>query len=376
MTWTDWQVAPFTTSVFFVLGVITLYWATVSWLKVWCHEHHVKITDHTIEAWYGMIYMVVFTFGMQMIVVGHSYNWQFMNFQLIAIIFCGYFLSLRIPYIWLFPLLVVFMAYNHSLLSWQSWGNAVTLVAFFWALNVSYAKFHQRRLAPLFYLAVVIPFGGVFWLWMQLKHHLAWTTVGQQWLYLIVFASLLYIYVVMLTHDSELKQRLERFASHDSLTQAANFAAYVDASKYWVTKSHHDAQPLAMMMFDIDHFKHINDTYEHLAGDQVLQTVVATVQAVLDANDPQVRLFRTGGEEFNLIFPGYQLDDTHGIVTQIFHAVNHVPIVTGSTEIKPSISVGVAELNADETKSRDFYRRVDQNLYYSKQHGRRQITSR
>jgi len=375
MTWTHWHVAPFVTSVFFVLGVLTLYWATIRSLEAWVHDHHWEIADHTLEAWYGMVYMVAFTFGLQTLIVGQTYNWQFMNFQLIAIIFCGYFLNIRIPPLWLFPIVVAFMAYNHSLFVWQSWGHALTLLVFFWLLNVVQRKFRATRVAPMMYLVVVVPFGWLLWYWMRLKHQLSWHTVTMQWLYLVVFAILVYSYVIMLTHDSELKQRLQRFASHDSLTHAANFAAYVEASQYWFDKSKHDAQPLAMMMFDIDHFKRINDTYGHLAGDDVLQQVVVTVQTVIDANDSQIKLYRTGGEEFNLLFPDYRLAATQATVAQIFNAVNHLKVIAGGAQIEPTISVGVTELRAIDAEPLDFYNRVDQNLYHSKQNGRMQITS-
>ncbi|MFD1420531.1 GGDEF domain-containing protein [Lactiplantibacillus songbeiensis] len=375
MTWTNWHVAPFTTSVFFVLGVLTLYWASVGWLKRWVHGHHWEITDRTIETWYGVLYMVVFTFSLQTLVIGQTYDWQFMNFQLIAIIFCGYFLSDRVAGIWLFPTVVIFMIYNHSMTSWLSWWHTVTLCLLFWGLNIAYRKWHTSRLAPVIYLTIIIPFGWLLWYWMKLKYQLSWKMLTLQWLYLVVFAILLYSYVIMLTHDSELKQRLKRFASHDSLTKAENYASYVDVGTCWFEKSKNTDQPLTMMMFDIDHFKQINDTHGHLAGDEVLQQVVTTVQTVLDENDPRIQLFRTGGEEFNLLFPDYHLAATQPIVAQIFNAVNHLRVVADGQPIEPTISVGVSELRAVDQELLDFYNRVDRNLYHSKRHGRMQITS-
>ncbi|MFC6163617.1 GGDEF domain-containing protein [Lactiplantibacillus dongliensis] len=375
MTWTNWHVAPFVTSVFFVLGVLTLYWASVSWLKRWIHGHHWEITDRTIETWYGVLYMVTFTFSLQALVVGQTYDWQFMNFQLMAIIFCGYFLSDRVAGIWLFPTVIVFMIYNHSMTSWLSWGHTVTLCVLFWGLNIAYRKWHTRRLAPVIYLAIIIPCGWLLWYWMKLKYQLSWRMLTLQWLYLVVFAILLYSYVIMLTRDSELKQRLKRFASHDSLTQTANFAAYVEVGDCWFAKCKRTDQPLTMMMFDIDHFKQINDTHGHLAGDDVLQQVVATVQTVLDETDPRIRLFRTGGEEFNLLFSDYHLAATQPIVAQIFSAVNHLQVVADGLQIAPTISVGVSELQGVDHELIDLYNRVDRNLYHSKRNGRMQITS-
>ncbi|WP_262341749.1 GGDEF domain-containing protein, partial [Lactiplantibacillus plantarum] len=192
--------------------------------------------------------------------------------------------------------------------------------------------------------------------------------------YLMIFAGLLYAYVNMLTQDSEIKLRLAQFASHDALTETENFAAYTEHIKYLFDDSAKNNLNLSMMMFDIDHFKHVNDTYGHLAGDRVLQEVAATVTTVLAANDEKVKLYRTGGEEFNVLFPGYDLASTKVIVRQVFEAVNHLVVKYEDEEINVSISVGVSTLHQADGSPIDLYNRVDQNLYFSKRHGRMRVT--
>lgn len=130
-----------------------------------------------------------------------------------------------------------------------------------------------------------------------------------------------------------------------------------------------------MMMFDIDHFKHVNDTYGHLAGDKVLQHVADVAQTIIDANDPKVKFYRTGGEEFNVVFPGYDLESTKDIVDEIFMALNHLPIDINGKKIYISISMGVSSLSAKDIQPNDLYSRVDGNLYHSKNNGRTQITA-
>nr|WP_281176202.1 GGDEF domain-containing protein [Companilactobacillus heilongjiangensis] len=132
---------------------------------------------------------------------------------------------------------------------------------------------------------------------------------------------------------------------------------------------------LSMMMFDIDHFKQVNDTYGHLAGDLVLQRAVTETQKVINNNDPNVKLYRTGGEEFNIVFPGYDLPSTEPIVRQIFTALNSLNIQDGKNQIKITISVGVSSLAVTDKSPDDFYNRVDGNLYHSKKNGRMQITA-
>lgn len=376
MTWTHWQVPPFITSVFFVLGMLTLYWVTYNWLTTWVHHHRrIKLTDSQLNTWYAVIYMAVFVFCIQTVVVDSCVAWQFMNFQLIAIIFCGYFLQDHVPSPIFIGILIAFIIYDGSVTSWQSWGHAITLVAFFWVLNQLRVKVRTFPWAPLSYLAAGIVFGGILWVWMALKYNLNLRTFGEEWLYLVIFEILLYVYVTMLTHDSELKVHLAQYASHDALTEAENFAAYTEASQTLFENSHETQQPLSMMMFDIDHFKQVNDTYGHIVGDHVLQHVTTTVQAVLDANDPDVKLYRTGGEEFNILFPNKDLAATETIVNQIFDALNHLTLSTASGRLNISISVGVSALSSNDNSPVDFYNRVDQNLYHSKRNGRMQITS-
>ncbi|WP_203639770.1 GGDEF domain-containing protein [Levilactobacillus wangkuiensis] len=374
MTWSHWQVPPFITSVFFVLGVFTLYWVSYNWIASWARNHCLKISEESINMWYGIAYMVAFAFGIQTFVVGQTNSWEFMNFQLIAVIFCAYFLNIHLPYYWFFPILLAYMTFNGSLGYWQSWGHAATMMTFFITLNVIRVRYHNHKMAPVLYMAVGIPFGGLLWLWMKLKFDFTWMTFWEEWAYLIIFEVLLYIYVSMLSHDVELKLRLAKFASHDALTKTENFAAYTDAIQYLFDEHQNSRRPLAMMMFDIDHFKHINDTYGHSAGDAVLQQVTDAVQTVLAANDSTVKLYRTGGEEFNILFPGYDLAETEHIVKQIFTAVNHLEIHSAQTIIHVTISVGVSAVSEDDQSPIEFYNRVDKNLYHSKRNGRMQVT--
>jgi diguanylate cyclase (GGDEF) domain len=118
----------------------------------------------------------------------------------------------------------------------------------------------------------------------------------------------------------ESRAALFRDATHDKLTHAYNYDAFdVDFRSLFKDNILSDGK-FTMMMFDIDHFKHINDTYGHLAGDKVLQTIVDVVQNVLADNDENIKLYRTGGEEFNIIFPHYQVQDTQVIVKKIFRS--------------------------------------------------------
>lgn len=374
MTWSYWRISPFVTSIFFILGVLTLYWVLFNWITSWFHSRHINIDDDTINAWHGVIYMLVFVFVMQLSVVGQANSWEFVNFHLIAVIFCAFFLNIRMPYYTLLPVVIVYMVFDQSIFFWESWSYAAVFVGFFWSLNYLRLWVQKHAHSWLYYYGTVGFFGGALWWLIKIKYTLSWENTLQEYGYLLIFAGLLFAYVNMLTQDSEIKLRLAQFASHDALTQTENFAAYTEHIKYLFDDSTANNLNLSMMMFDIDHFKHVNDTYGHLAGDRVLQEVSETVQTVLSENDPKVKLYRTGGEEFNVLFPGYDLISTRAIVRQIFAAVNHLVVKYGDQEIAVSISVGVSTLHQADDSPVDFYNRVDQNLYFSKRHGRMRVT--
>ncbi|MGZ9647221.1 GGDEF domain-containing protein [Lactiplantibacillus pentosus] len=374
MTWSYWRISPFVTSIFFILGVLTLYWVLFNWITSWFHARHINIDDDTINAWHGVIYMLVFVFVMQLSVIGQANSWEFVNFHLIAVIFCAFFLNIRMPYYTLLPVVIVYMVFDQSIFFWESWSYAAVFVGFFWSLNYLRLWVQKHAHSWVYYYGTVGFFGGVLWGLIKVKYSLSWENTLQEYGYLLIFAGLLYAYVNMLTQDSEIKLRLAQFASHDALTQTENFAAYTEHIKYLFDDSTANNLNLSMMMFDIDHFKHVNDTYGHLAGDRVLQEVSETVQTVLSENDPKVKLYRTGGEEFNVLFPGYDLVSTRAIVRQIFAAVNHLVVKYGDQEIAVSISVGVSTLHQADDSPVDFYNRVDQNLYFSKPHGRMRVT--
>jgi diguanylate cyclase (GGDEF)-like protein len=192
----------------------------------------------------------------------------------------------------------------------------------------------------------------------------------------MIFEVLLYIYASMLSANAQLKQNLVSFANHDALTKTENFAAYTTAINYHLTASRQNGVPLTMMMFDIDHFKRVNDTYGHLAGDQILQHVTQVAEAVFKANNPNIALYRTGCEEFNVLFPSYDLTEARLVAEQLFAAVNHLVVPFNGHQIQLSISVGIAQLQPEDTTPTEFYRRVDDNLYAAKKHGRMQIVAK
>jgi len=150
-------------------------------------------------------------------------------------------------------------------------------------------------------------------------------------------------------------------AETDQLTGIANRRRTSFALEQAVQASRDSGQPVAVAMFDIDHFKRINDTYGHQTGDEVLKRVAADAAGELRSADT---LGRFGGEEFVIVLP----DATAHVAMMVAERVR-VAIEAGGDDPRVTISLGVAELAIGELCD-SLLRRADQALYVAKREGR------
>jgi two-component system cell cycle response regulator len=130
-------------------------------------------------------------------------------------------------------------------------------------------------------------------------------------------------------------------------------------------------RPLSLLVFDIDHFKRINDTHGHDVGDQVLRLLAQRLRGALRQSDLICRL---GGEEFAVIMPDTDLDRAASVGNRVRLAIAEYPFAVGQGRgpIDVTISAGVA--GAVEGLSPEMlYRRADAGLYRSKQAGRNRV---
>jgi two-component system, cell cycle response regulator len=158
-------------------------------------------------------------------------------------------------------------------------------------------------------------------------------------------------------------------ASMDALTGAFNKRYFDESFGKEVQRSQQAGTPLCIVLFDIDHFKKINDTYGHPAGDAVLKNVSAAVASQLRDGDA---LFRVGGEEFALVLSATPRE----LAIQAAEAVRALieSLVTDfmGTRITATLSLGVAELSSGEQPAA-LYQRVDEKLYAAKRGGRNRV---
>ena len=127
----------------------------------------------------------------------------------------------------------------------------------------------------------------------------------------------------------------------------------------------------SMILFDLDHFKKVNDTYGHLAGDKVLVEIAARLQAKLRSSDV---LGRYGGEEFIIILPETALEGAFVFADRLREVIELEPVIFNNTTIPVTVSMGVTEHHLDMPSYTSMTHQSDLALYASKEAGRNRVT--
>ncbi len=171
--------------------------------------------------------------------------------------------------------------------------------------------------------------------------------------------------------NSSLQQaliELEKAASTDRLTGAWNRRRFEESILPEIALAHRLRRPVALIMFDLDHFKRVNDTYGHGVGDTVLVDTAQIIRLHLRASDA---LIRWGGEEFLVMAAGTREDGALALAEKLRAAVaNHAFPAVGQV----TMSLGVSEYGVGEGLS-DWIERTDQALYLAKNQGRNRVVA-
>jgi diguanylate cyclase (GGDEF)-like protein len=163
-------------------------------------------------------------------------------------------------------------------------------------------------------------------------------------------------------------------ANTDKLTLVGNRNAFEKAFARMIDLNRGGPNIQTFVMLDIDHFKRFNDEYGHLLGDKVLRDVARLAQETLDIVQSKGRLYRTGGEEFGILFEDQTSEAVAGIVIAICRRIYQHPIHSNNQELHISLSAGISTRKTEDYTTKHWYERVDGYLYHSKQNGRHLIT--
>ena len=123
-------------------------------------------------------------------------------------------------------------------------------------------------------------------------------------------------------------------------------------------------------MFDIDHFKKVNDTYGHASGDEVIRK---TAQTLLQTARRSDICGRYGGEEFVALLPGTTSDQAMYFAERLRKRIEQLEVETEAGTIKYTISLGICQLNDELLTHIEWFESADKALYFSKENGRNQV---
>jgi diguanylate cyclase (GGDEF)-like protein len=191
---------------------------------------------------------------------------------------------------------------------------------------------------------------------------------------LLAFGTLLFTVVMaflqlnMTKERTELKHKINSLV--DPLSGVANRRAFLDRAGSLIAGQGDEREPLAVMLFDLDHFKQINDQFGHAIGDSVLQAFAGTATQTLGAD---ILFARIGGEEFAACFPVGDLDEAYAIADRVRRNFAAAAAHFGDERLTPSVSAGVT-LGCDPAANvTDLLSIVDRALYRAKENGRNRI---
>lgn len=169
---------------------------------------------------------------------------------------------------------------------------------------------------------------------------------------------------------------LDKISLTDSLTQTANRRAFDQQLELGFKSAVREGENIALIMIDIDNFKHFNDTYGHQAGDRVLQNVAATLRAI--ATRPRDMVYRYGGEEFAVVLYKTNLSGAGIVAEKMRSAIEKLSILIDDQSFRITISAGIGVYNPDTdvtamTRIEDLIRQADMQLYLAKAGGRNTV---
>jgi two-component system cell cycle response regulator len=175
---------------------------------------------------------------------------------------------------------------------------------------------------------------------------------------------------------TEIKHAMEKMAelsTKDELTGLYNRRYFMEFAEREVAGTARYGQNLSLLMLDLDCFKQINDSHGHQAGDAVLKQTARVLKESIRQYDVACRY---GGEEFAVIMPNTRLEDARSFCERLRKAIENAPVDYDSTEIRFTVSIGLAQFSPEIDKSTgQLIKRADEGLYAAKRQGRNQVVT-
>jgi diguanylate cyclase (GGDEF)-like protein len=177
-------------------------------------------------------------------------------------------------------------------------------------------------------------------------------------------------FIVSGNMEAQYHEEIYRLMTVDGLTELHNKRYFNEAIEREASRARRYQRTFSLVLFDIDHFKHINDTYGHLAGDAVLRQLGALVRNRVRSDDVPSR---TGGEEFAVILPEVSRDGALQLAEKLRGAVEASVFKFEGTQMPVTISMGVAEWAPAIADPQELVKVADERLYEAKRTGRNRV---
>lgn len=187
----------------------------------------------------------------------------------------------------------------------------------------------------------------------------------------IPFYNILFSELIQKCERTFLCRQLEQLAIKDALTGVYNrryLTELFNEISNEVRNAKNSKFKMSLVLFDLDRFKRINDTYGHLFGDTVIRICAKIAKDITDKNNGIIS--RYGGEEFVIIFPGKSVKETQDIVSKIMNEISNFEFAINDKVVRVNISVGITCYPEITKEVKNLLKEVDWAMYYSKQNGR------
>lgn len=173
-----------------------------------------------------------------------------------------------------------------------------------------------------------------------------------------------------IAHRKSLETQLRTLAERDALTGINNRGHFIKLATALLQRSQHENRPFCLFMIDVDHFKSINDTWGHSHGDWVLTKIA---EACSQSLRPMDVIGRFGGEEFVMALPNASPEDAQVVAERLKKQVAELALMEDMSELRLSITIGIAVAHSKEDTLESLIKRADQMLYVGKRDGRNRI---
>lgn len=365
----------FILTVFFMLGFAVFFQQLFQVAQRQLMSHH-ELQHAKLEftpALFACLLMIVIRL-LSANMTGTVY-WMLINLNLLVINYSVIILESKFSFILLtITNGIVLIISAGIMVSLGIWVAFAAVMALFYVQHLRIRQFDKH---PFLYVIFPTLIGPIVWWGFMVQvgrvYKLSWFQTGTMMGSYAVAMIVAVLYTVYVHHVRQIDSKFAKEAKYDGLTGFKNWNAFrVEFETYFRRAREHTG--LSIATIDIDKFKAINDQYGHLAGNRALISFANCIVQTQKQQGIACENYRTGGEEFTVIFPGMAVDQAQRYCDDWQNAIRQMTVHYGKEQIKMTISVGLTEVKSTDRTATHIFQRADQNLYQSKRQGRDRLT--